>query len=80
MNGGNYELEIGSKYLIRTSEDDDTIGRFAGYTMIGTESALVIRMDGDRIRFIPATQISYMDLLESAEEPEHRPQPEHLYG
>ena len=75
-----YELKAGSKYLIRTSEEDDTIGHFVSYSMIGTESALVIRMEGDRIRFIPVTQISYMDLLESAEEPEHRSQPEHLSG
>ncbi|MBQ3737347.1 MAG: hypothetical protein II855_10545 [Candidatus Methanomethylophilaceae archaeon] len=81
MNGGNYELETGSKYLIRTAEDDDTIGRFAGYTMIGTESAIVVRMEGDKIRFIPVTQISYMDLLESCGEPEQKSsQPEHLYG
>ena len=75
-----FELKIGSKYLVRTSEEDDTIGRFAGYTMIGTESAIVVRMEGEKIRFIPVTQISYMDLLESCCEPEHRPQPEHLYG
>ena len=75
-----YELKVGSKYLIRTSEDDDTLGHFVGYSMLGTESAIVIRMEGDRIRYVPVTQISFMDLLESAEQPEHRSQPEHLYG
>lgn len=80
MSEESFELKIGSKYLVRTSEDDDTIGRFAGYTMIGTESAVVIRMEGDKIRFVPVTQISYMDLLESCGEPEHKSQPERLYG
>ena len=80
MTQDTYELTVGSKYLVRTSEEDDAIGRFVGYAMVGTESAVVISMEGERIRFIPVTQISYMDLLESAEEPERRSQPEHLYG
>ena len=81
MSDTGYELTVGSKYLIRLPDEDDTIGFFMGYTMIGTESAVVIRMDGDKIRFIPVTGITFLDILESASsEPEHRPQPEHLYG
>lgn len=61
-----YEIIPGSKYLIRSAEDEDTIGIFVGYSMIGSESALVIRMDGGRIRFFMVSQITYMDLLESS--------------
>jgi len=61
-----YEIIPGSKYLIRSAEDEDTIGVFVGYSMIGSESALVIRMDGGRIRFFMVSQITYMDLLESS--------------
>ena len=76
----NYELKVGSKYLVKTSEEEDTIGCFVGYSMIGTESAVVISTEGNRVRFIPVAQIVYIDLLQSAEEPERRAQPEHLYG
>ena len=61
-----YEITPGSKYLIRSAEDEDTIGVFVGYSMIGSESALIIRMDGGRIRFFMVSQITYMDLLESS--------------
>ena len=81
MSDTGYELTVGSKYLIRLPDEDDTIGLFMGYTMIGTESAVVVKMDGDRIRLIPVTGLTFLDLLESAsQEPEHRSQPEHLYG
>ena len=80
MTQGMFEIKVGSKYLIRTSEDDDTIGIFEGYAMLGSESAVVIRMEGDRLRFVPTSQISFMDLLESAAEPEKKEEPEHLYG
>lgn len=45
----NYELKTGSKYLIRTCEEEDTIGHMAGYAMIGSESALVIKVVEGRI-------------------------------
>ena len=75
MSDTGYELTVGSKYLIRLPDEDDTIGLFMGYTMIGTESAVVVKMDGDRIRLIPVTGITFLDLLESASQ-----EPEHLYG
>ena len=40
MTQGMFEIKVGSKYLIRTSEDDDTIGIFEGYAMLGSESAV----------------------------------------
>lgn len=80
MTQDSYELKVGSRYCIRFSEDLDYSGTFQGYTMIGTESAVVMKDDRDKIRFIPVAQISYIDLLVSVQEPERRSQPEHLYG
>ncbi len=75
------ELRIGAKYLIRTAEEEDTIGLFSGYIMIGSESALVIEMEGGKIRYQPVSQISYIDLLESSDsEKESKKGPEILYG
>ena len=75
-----YELKIGAKYLIRSAEDEDTIGVFSGYAIIGSESALVIRMDGGKIRFFMVSQITYMDLLEtSAEDERSKKRPEPFY-
>ena len=76
-----YEITVGSKYLIRSAEDEDTIGVFAGYSMIGSESALVIRMDGGKIRFFMTSQITFMDLLESSGDDERsKKKPEPFYG
>ena len=89
-----YELKIGAKYLIRSAEDEDTIGVFSGYAIIGSESALVIRMDGGKgsaggtrylhgrkIRFLMVSQITYMDLLETpAEDERSKKRPEPFYG
>ena len=77
----NLEIKVGSKYLVKIADEDDTIGHFAGYAMLGSESALVFRMDGDKIRYIPAGQIVIMDLLEAADEEEKKPKTaELLYG
>ena len=80
MSQSSCELTVGSKYKVKLPEEEDIFGRFAGYTMIGTESAIVITMDGDRMRFIPVAQIVYIDLLESAECAERKERPERLYG
>ena len=75
------EITVGSKYLIRSAEEEDTIGIMCGYTMIGSESALIISMDGGRIRFFMVSQITYMDLLESsADEDRSKKKPEPFYG
>ncbi len=79
----NYELKAGSKYSIGFSDEENPpiMGEFLGYTMIGTESAIVLkRSPGNKIRFIPVSQIFYIDLIESAEEPAVRSRPENLYG
>jgi len=79
----NYELKAGSKYDIHFSDDDTSFYCiFLGYSMMGTESAIVVKTISGRemVRFIPVSQIAYMDLVESAEEPVARSRPENLYG
>ncbi len=79
MTQESYELTAGSQYEVYIPEEDPICGRFAGYCMIGTESAIVMNMDGGKLRFIPVAQILYIDLLEAAK-PERKERPEHLYG
>ena len=79
MTQESYELTVGSMYSVNLPEDVTIRGSFAGYAMIGTESAIVLKMDGDKIRFIPVAQILYIDLIEAAK-PERKERPEHLYG
>ncbi|MFA6709943.1 MAG: hypothetical protein WCR24_01190 [Candidatus Methanomethylophilaceae archaeon] len=73
MSDSDRDLEItkGWKYLVRIAEEKDAIGTFRGYSMVGSESAVVIEMENKRLRFIPVEQISYMELLENSlkEEP-----------
>ena len=78
MTQESYELTVGSKYEVVLSEEETVQGHFAGYCMIGTESAIVITR-GARLRFIPVAQILYIDLIEAAK-PERKERPEHLYG
>ena len=79
MTQESYELTAGSQYEVTIAEEDPIRGCFVGYAMIGTESAIVLKMDGDKIRFIPVAQILYIDLIEAAK-PERKERPEHLYG
>ncbi len=76
----NYELTVGSRYSVELPDDITIRGTFCGYSMIGTESAIVMKVENGRIRFIPVAQITYMDLLMSAEEPARSSRPENLYG
>lgn len=68
-----YEISKGSKCLVRTGEEEDAVGLFAGYVMMGSDTAMVLRMDGDRLRYIPVAQISYVDVLEAADSEAPRP-------
>ena len=79
MTQESYELTVGSRYDVHLPEDEIVHGLFAGYCMIGTESAIVMNMNGDKLRFIPVAQILYMDLIEAAK-PERKERPEQLYG
>jgi hypothetical protein len=79
MTQESYELTVGSRYTVTLSEEESFDGTFVGYAMIGTESAIVLNMKGDKIRFISVAQIVYIDLLEAAK-PERKDRPEQLYG
>jgi hypothetical protein len=79
MTQESYELTVESMYSVNLPEDVSVVGRFVGYSMIGTESAIVLRMNNDKIRFIPVAQIVYIDLIEAAK-PERKERPEQLYG
>ena len=63
-------LKTEGKYLIRIADEDDTIGIFKGYSSLGGDTAMVIEMDGGKIRFIPISQIVYIDQLEIPESKE----------
>ena len=63
----NFVLKQDGKYLIRIADEDDTIGIFKGYSSLAGEVAMVIEMDGGRMRFIPLAQIVYIDQLEASD-------------
>ena len=59
---------------------DKMEGRFKGYAMIGSESALVIRLSDGVTRFIPIASIKFIDLLRSCvEEKEEEKKSEQAY-
>ncbi|MCQ2086400.1 MAG: hypothetical protein MJY54_03150 [archaeon] len=62
-----FTLNVNGKYLIRINEEEDTIGVFRGYSALGSDTAIVIEMDGGRIRLIPVSQVVYIDVLSSGE-------------
>ena len=64
MDNKEFILKTDGKYLIRIADEDDTIGLFKGYSSLGGDVAMVIEMDGGRMRFIPLSQIVYIDELE----------------
>ena len=57
-------LKPEGKYLVRIADEDDTIGIFKGYSSLCGEVAMVIEIDGGRMRFIPLSQIKFLDQLE----------------
>ncbi len=65
MTNSEMTLNIGGRYSIKVADVDDTIGIFRGYCALGVDSALVIEMDGGKMRFIPIPQIVLIDVLDS---------------
>ena len=64
MDGNEFSLKLNGKYLVRIADEDDTIGIFRGYSSLGGDVAMVIEMDVGKMRFIPLSQIVYIDQLE----------------
>ena len=73
MTENEFKLNKGGRYLIRVPEEDDTIGSFRGYCTLGEDSALVIEMAEGRIRFVPVSQIAYIDVLDAGVSEKHGP-------
>ena len=74
-------LVEGWTYSVST-EKEKFEGSFKGYAMIGSGSAVVVKLPSGVTRFIPVANISYMDLVASADDrkaEEKRPEPAY-YG
>ena len=66
MSNNEISLKAGCKYYVKMTEDDDVRGIFRGYSSLGSGVALVIEKTGGLLRFIPLTQIIYIDQLEKS--------------
>ena len=60
------EIRKGSKCRARTSDEEIIEGEFLGYTMLGSENAAVLMMEGGITRFLILSNISYLDLMAQA--------------
>jgi len=60
-------LTEGWRYSVVAGKDSVSEGVFGGYTMLGSESAVILRMSDGVIRMIPVASIVYIDLIESGE-------------
>ena len=59
------ELAKGSRCSVRFGKTEEVSGVFRGYSMIGSETAVVID-SGGTVQFIMAGQISSITVIESA--------------
>lgn len=73
MTDKEFTLNVGGKYLIKIPDQDDTVGIFKGYPMLGNETSVAIEMDGGKMRFIPISQIVFIDVLEPGEAEKSKP-------
>ena len=72
MESKEISLIVGGKYHVKISDDDKAEGVFKGYSSIGSEIAVVIELVPNSLRFIPVSQIRYIDqikLPETEDEP-----------
>lgn len=68
LSDNEFRLNKGGKYLIRITDEEDTVGIFRGYSPLGQGTAVTIEMSEGRIRFIPVGQITFIDVLDAGEE------------
>ena len=77
---GSYGLRPGSVYMVRFGKEENAAtGTFRGYTVIGSETAVVIE-SGGRVLYIPATAIVCMALVEQAPDKKQHAANEIYYG
>lgn len=61
-----YELRPGAIYTVVYGKGDNNItGTFCGYTMVGSETALVLKNES-KIVYIPIVAVICMELMEQA--------------
>jgi hypothetical protein len=74
------EIQKGAKYCIKVRDGNASEGIFRGFGMIGSESALVLEVDG-KLRFIAAAQIVTIDVLDcsSCNKKEEKPKGRDIY-
>lgn len=79
-NNKDYELSPGAIYDVEYGKDDNKVnGTFCGYTMIGSETTLVLESK-EKIVYIPAAAIICMRLVERAPEKEPESSKDIYYG
>ncbi len=77
---GSYSLRPDSVYTVRFGKKEDEVtGTFRGYTVIGSETAVVIESDS-RILYIPAAAIAFMALVEQAPDKKQNAANDIYYG
>ena len=63
MESSELVLKVGSNCYVKMTEEDDVRGIFRGYSSLGGDVAMVIEKNDGMMRFIPLTQIIYIDQL-----------------
>ena len=61
MDNSDYILKIGEVCEFRLTDESQFSGTFMGYSSLGGEVAVVVRTQHSKMRFIPLTQIVYID-------------------
>ncbi|MGC9308166.1 MAG: hypothetical protein ACP5FL_05240 [Thermoplasmatota archaeon] len=84
------ELEDGIACIIRSQDASEepleSIGVLEGFTYIGKDEALCIRLGeehgdlADKIRIIPVGNIACIDLLDQSTQPSSTIKPDHYFG
>jgi hypothetical protein len=73
-------LAEGGRYSVTVEKGEDSEGIFAGYAMLGNESAIVMRLSNGTTRMIPTARIVHIDLVDSAGRRKDEKKPELYYG
>ena len=72
MESKEFSLTVGGTYNVKITDDDSAKGVFKGYSSIGSDIAVVIELEPGSLRFVPVSQIRYIDqisLPKSEDEP-----------
>jgi len=72
-------LAEGGRYSVTAEKDTVSEGTFIGYAMLGSESAIVLRLKGGTVRMIPIAKIIQIDLLGSADRRKEEKRQESAY-